>query len=34
MLYFTGDTHGEKGRFCEEKMPGESKWIRGRVLFA
>ena len=33
MLYFTGDTHGEIGRFSEEKMPGESKWGSGDVLF-
>lgn len=33
MLYFTGDTHGEKGRFSEEKMPGESKWTKKDVIF-
>ena len=33
MLYFTGDTHGEKGRFSEEKMPSESKWTKEDVIF-
>ena len=33
MLYFTGDTHGEKGRFCEEKMQGESTWTEKDVVF-
>lgn len=33
MLYFTGDTHGEKGRFSEEKTSGESKWTKEDVIF-
>lgn len=33
MLYFTGDTHGEKERFCEEKMQGESTWTKEDVVF-
>lgn len=27
MIYITGDIHGESRRFCDECMPGESKWI-------
>lgn len=26
VIYITGDTHGEIGRFCERNMPGESTW--------
>ena len=26
VIYVTGDTHGEIGRFCERNMPGESTW--------
>ena len=26
MIYVSGDTHGEIGRFCERNMPGESTW--------
>ena len=26
MIHITGDIHGEAWRFCEEYMPGESKW--------
>lgn len=28
MIYVTGDTHGELSRFCENSMPGESKWTK------
>ena len=26
VIYVSGDTHGEIGRFCERNMPGESTW--------
>lgn len=26
MIHITGEIHGEAWRFCDECMPGESKW--------
>ena len=33
MLYFTGDTHREIGRFSEDKMQGESTWGNQDIIF-
>lgn len=33
MLYFTGDTHREIGRFSEDKMQGESTWGEQDIIF-
>ncbi|MBQ8380528.1 MAG: metallophosphoesterase [Clostridia bacterium] len=32
MIYFTGDTHGEEGRFSPEAMPGEYEFTEKDVL--
>ena len=32
MIYITGDTHGDKDRFCEQNMPGESSWTNEDYL--
>ena len=32
MIYFTGDTHGDRPRFMECNMPGESEWTAEDIL--
>ena len=32
MIYITGDTHGEPGRFTERRMPGIDSWTKDDVL--
>ncbi len=32
MIMITGDTHGEKARFCDKFLPNESEWSKNDVL--
>lgn len=32
MIYFTGDTHGDRMRFYDDNMPGESTWTKDDYL--
>lgn len=32
MIFIRGDTHGEEGLFCDEVMPGQSRWTAEDIL--